>query len=140
MPEFGQSSYERLGTCHPLLIELMEAVVLVRDCSIVCGYRGKDDQNQAFVEGKSQLQYPNSNHNQHPSIAVDVVPWPEKWGDEDAFLELKKEIVNCWYMIPRKKREGYYLRWGGNWDGDEDRTDQTFNDLPHWELVKHEIC
>ena len=27
------------------------------------------------------------------------------------------------------------LRWGGDWDGDGDRTDQTFNDLMHWELI-----
>ncbi len=26
------------------------------------------------------------------------------------------------------------IRWGGDWDRDGDTTDQTFNDLVHWEL------
>jgi hypothetical protein len=33
------------------------------------------------------------------------------------------------------KRKGIELRWGGDWDRDGDRFDQSFNDLPHVELV-----
>lgn len=30
------------------------------------------------------------------------------------------------------------IRWGGDWDGDQDFMDQTFNDLAHFELVGYE--
>lgn len=30
---------------------------------------------------------------------------------------------------------GTPVRWGGDWDGDEDFSDQTFDDLVHFELV-----
>jgi peptidoglycan L-alanyl-D-glutamate endopeptidase CwlK len=30
--------------------------------------------------------------------------------------------------------EGVNVRWGGDWDGDRDIDDQTFDDLPHFEF------
>jgi peptidoglycan L-alanyl-D-glutamate endopeptidase CwlK len=30
---------------------------------------------------------------------------------------------------------GIKIRWGGDWDRDEELHDQTFFDLPHFELI-----
>ena len=30
---------------------------------------------------------------------------------------------------------GIRLRWGGDWDGDNELRDQTFNDLVHFEVI-----
>lgn len=125
---FGKSSLTRLAECHPDLQHVMRRVIQRRDCSIVCGYRGRQDQEFAFLSGKSRVRFPDSKHNHKPSLAVDVVPWPEKWDSEEAFLELNKIIMEEAAAI------GVGLRWGGDWDGDGDRSDQGFDDLPHYEL------
>ncbi len=137
MAKFGKTSTKRLNTAHPVLQELFQRVVLRRDCSITEGFRGEAEQRYVFNVGLSKVDWPNSKHNQHPSVAVDVVPWPEKWACEAAFLELRVIIYKEWgQMIKEGLTEGFRLRWGGDWDGDGDRTDQTFHDLPHWELCK----
>ena len=136
MPSFGKSSKRRLVTCHAVLQELMHRLIVRRDCSVVCGHRGEDDQNRAFDEGKSRVRWPDGKHNKTPSRAVDVVPWPEKWASESAFLELSKIIKEEWVLMEAKDlTQGFRLRWGGDWDGDGDREDQIFDDLPHWELI-----
>ena len=127
---YGKASLKRLATCHPKLQEVMRRVIQHRDCSIVEGERGEEAQNKAFKEGKSKLRYPESKHNKSPSLAVDVIPWPEKWESEDAFLDLHRIIVR------EAKAVDVTLRWGGDWDSDGDRTDQVFNDWPHYELVE----
>lgn len=126
---FGKSSLRRLGECHGDLQHVMRRVIQRRDCSIVCGYRGEAEQNKAFKEGKSKLKFPESKHNQSPSLAVDVIPWPEKWDSEEAFLEMHEIIKEEAEAI------GVKLRWGGDWDSDGDRSDQRFDDMPHYELV-----
>lgn len=137
MPSFGKSSKDRLITCHPILQELMWRTVEERDCSITCGHRNEVDQNQVYEKRLSRVRWPNSKHNSLPSMAVDVVPWPEKWESESAFLDLYEVIRDSWAsMVAENLTEDYCLRWGGDWDGDGDRKDQTFDDLPHWELVK----
>ncbi len=131
---FGKASLRRLAECHPQLQHVMRRVIQHRDCAIVCGFRGKEAQNTAFAEGKSKLQFPESKHNQTPALAVDVVPWPEKWASEAAFTELA-EIIRR-----EAKSIDVRLRWGGDWDSDGDRTDQQFHDLPHWELALGELA
>lgn len=131
MSEFGKKSKERLSTCHPVLQELMARVIARRDISIVCGHRGEAEQNSAFDAGNSKLRWPQSYHNTLPSMAVDVVPWPEQWGSEDAFLEVAIIVREEWAKMDH---QGFNLRWGGDWDGDGDRSDQTFDDMPHWEI------
>lgn len=136
MAEFGKTSKLRLATCHPVLQMLFNRVVIERDCFVACGERDKDAQTYAYQRGLSKVQYPNSKHNKSPSMAADVPPWPEKWDSEEAFLELRDVVMRVWQeMEEQGLTAGYSLRWGGDWDGDGDRTDQTFDDLPHWELV-----
>lgn len=137
MAEFGKSSRERLATCQPLLQTLMYRVVARRDIFIACGTRGKEEQELAFVQEKSKVRWPNSKHNKSPSEAADAVPWPEKWDSPSAFLEVRTIVMEEWaQMVDEGLTIGWDLRWGGDWDGDGDLTDQKFDDRPHWELVR----
>jgi len=45
------------------------------DVTIVCGYRGEEEQNKAYTEKKSGLKFPQSKHNHAPSSAVDIAPY-----------------------------------------------------------------
>lgn len=136
MAHFGNTSSKRLMTCHPALQELMMRVVKRRDCMVACGHRTAEAQNEAYDKGFSKLKFPDSKHNKTPSMAVDVVPWPEKWSDVEAFIELAEIIRGEWDLMDDEDKKGLKLRWGGNWStmGHEPNT-TGFIDLPHWEVI-----
>jgi peptidoglycan L-alanyl-D-glutamate endopeptidase CwlK len=129
MPEFGSKSNLYLSTCHPDLQELFKEVVKHFDCSVLCGHRNEDDQNMAFASGRSKAQWPESFHNQTPSLAVDVVPYPIDWKDEKRFY------MFVGFVRGAAARMGIDIRCGADWDGDTQVKDQNFNDLPHFELI-----
>ena len=133
MPKFGKRSRENLSTCHPDLQTLFNEVVKHYDCSVLCGHRGEEDQNKAYYEGRSKLKFPQSKHNKQPSVAVDVVPWfinkPNiRWNDKSKFYEFAGFVQGVASQLD------IGIRWGGNWDSDDELQDQTFFDLPHFEL------
>jgi len=99
------------------------------DVSIVCGYRGPEDQNAAFDSKNSKVQWPNSKHNDAPSMAVDVIPYPSGWANVYQFYHMAGHIQAIADMY------GIEIRWGGDWDSDDVLDDQTFMDLGHFELV-----
>lgn len=136
MYKFGKTSLARLSTAHAVLQTLFKRVIIRTDCSITQGTRGREAQTLVFERGLSRVEWPNSKHNSTPSMAVDVVPWPEKWSSVPAFLKLKDIVLDEWAKMKQENlTQGFTLRWGGDWDGDGDRKDQTFDDLPHWELI-----
>ena len=67
-------SRKRLNSCHSLLQTLVAEVNKVMFVNVSVGYREKAEQDKAFSEGKSKLKYPQSKHNQIPSLAVDIYP------------------------------------------------------------------
>ena len=122
MPHYSQRSQERLESCHEDLIVLFEDVIAVTDCSILCGTRTREDQDLAFSEGHSQLKYPNSKHNQSPSSAIDVIPYPVDWDDIYSFFHLAGVVKGIAYS------RGIDITWGGDW--------KSLKDYPHYELRK----
>lgn len=130
MPSFGKSSKSRLATCHPKLQELFNEVVKNYDCSILQGTRTKEEQDEFFSTGRSKVQYPNSKHNKTPSMAVDVAPYPIDWNNTNRFYHF------AGYVNGVADSMGITIRFGGDWDSDKDFSDQTFNDLPHFEILE----
>jgi peptidoglycan L-alanyl-D-glutamate endopeptidase CwlK len=134
MPKFGRRSKAELLTCVQELQNLFNEVVKRYDCAVLCGTRGEEEQNKAYREGRSTKQYPDSKHNLYPSVAVDVVPYfTEKphirWEDRDKFYHF------AGYVQAVADRMNINLRWGGNWDMDDELHDQTLFDLPHFEIL-----
>ena len=128
MPKFGRTSRKRLDTCHKQIQKLFEEVVKNYDCSIVCGHRGEKEQNEAYQKGNSQVMFPKGRHNALPSKAVDVAPYPIDWNDRDGF------ILFAGYVLGVASQLGINIRWGGDWDGDFDLSDNEFDDLVHFEM------
>jgi peptidoglycan L-alanyl-D-glutamate endopeptidase CwlK len=126
---FGNRSRENLGTCHPDLRRVMEAVVENFDCSVLEGERGEERQNFLFDSGQSKVQYPDGKHNSTPSMAVDVVPYPIDWENRERF------VLFAGYVLGIASQMGIALRWGGDWDSDWDTKETAFFDAPHFELV-----
>ena len=128
MPRFGKRSISRLKTCDQKLQELFYEVVKHFDCSIIEGHRGEERQNKAFADGKSKVKYPNGKHNQNPSIAVDVAPYPIDWSDSDRFHYFGGFVLGV------AKQMGMNIRWGGDWNQDTHTKDNKFDDLVHFEI------
>lgn len=63
MPKFGTRSRSNLETCHENLQKLFNEVIKHYDCSVICGHRGQQEQDQAFHDGRSKLKFPQSKHN-----------------------------------------------------------------------------
>jgi len=128
VPKFGRRSKKNLSEAHPLLQELFEEAIKHYDCSIIEGNRSQEEQDRLYHAGKSKLKYPQSKHNKTPSLAVDVVPYPVDWNDTKRFYHFGGLVVGIAAAM------GIDIRWGGNWDGDNEFNDQSFHDLPHFEL------
>lgn len=127
MPKFSKASIERLATCHQDLQVLFNEVIKEFDCSIICGYRGKKEQDQYYVAGTSKLKWPRSKHNINPAEAVDVMPYPIEWNNME-----KTKLFGAYVKsrIKELKRQGKIendIIWGGDW--------KNFTDYPHWEII-----
>jgi len=132
--KFGRVSLGRLDTCHPALQYIMKEALSygVMDFTIVEGHRPKEKQEEYYRTGKSKVQFPKGKHNKIPSLAVDIAPWIN---GSISWNKFHCCILNG-IILSAASKLGIKLRWGGNWDMDEEPiTDQDFQDLVHYELV-----
>ena len=126
---FSETSKVRLSSCHPDLQRLFCEVVVKYDCTILCGFRNEADQNQAFEDGTSTLQWPHGKHNKLPSLAVDAIPFPIDWADH------RRVTHFAGYVQATADRLGIKIRWGGNFNSNNRMNDDKFLDSVHFELV-----
>jgi peptidoglycan L-alanyl-D-glutamate endopeptidase CwlK len=114
MKKFSEASERKLQTCDVKLQRLMNAVLQRQDIIIICGHRTEKEQNEAFKNGFSKLKFPKSKHNQYPSQAVDIAPYPLNWNDINGFNKLAVIV----------KEEAAKLKtnieWGGDWKSFKD--------------------
>ena len=118
----SKTSKQKLQTCHSDLIKLIEAVAETEKCAVICGFRGRYEQEKAYMAGKSKAKWGQSKHNLKPSHAVDVVPLPLDWNDIPAFEKLGEKIM------AKAKELGIKVKWGKYFKG--------LADYPHFELVE----
>lgn len=128
MPEFSAKSLNELASCHPNLQKLFDEVIKRYDCTIIQGHRSPEEQAELFRQGKSKLKAGASKHNNMPSLAVDVAPCPIDWNDKIKFYHF------AGFVLGVASQMGIKLRWGGDWNSDNNLNNQTFFDLPHFEL------
>lgn len=129
MPKFSKISEDRLSTCHPDIQKVWREVIKYYDCICICGHRGEQEQNEAFESKKSHLKWPESAHNKFPSMAIDSVPYPLNWKDENQMRVFAGFVLGVATMM------GIKLRWGGDWNRDWNVDENKFNDFPHFELA-----
>ena len=131
MPKFGSKSRKNLETCDERLQKVFNEVVKTYDCTVTCGYRGEEDQNKAYKDGRSKVKYPHGRHNSDPSTAVDVYPYPVSMKNLDRMVHFGG------FVLGLAKSMGINLIWGRDWDSDwflNDRNTTRFRDYPHFEI------
>ena len=128
VPSFGAASKKQLATCHSELQRLFLEVVKHWDCQVIEGKRSEAQHQLNLASGASRTQHSKHVSRAGPSMAVDVAPYPVKWNDYPRFYAFAGFVIGIATAM------GISLRWGGDWDSDRDFSDQTFNDLVHFEL------
>lgn len=153
MYRYSTKSKENLSSCDKEVQEIFEEAIKIYDITIIEGHRNEVDQNKQFEEGDSRLKWPDSNHNELPSQAVDAMPYKKGilWHNIYSPIQELQEIANqhnieIYGVIERLKKEidkrceNYYLaglitgishmknviiEWGGRWE--------SFFDGPHYQ-------
>ena len=148
MYNFGTRSRQRLDTCHPDMILIMEEVIKFYDLSVLEGLRTAEKQAEYFETGRSKLDgvKKKSKHQDDGSglsRAIDIMPWKK---GSNAFSGKKKDLRRFYYLAGAVKITAFRLleegkishtvRWGGDWNSNDLFDDQNFDDLPHFELRK----
>lgn len=120
----------KLLQAHPLLVEWFNTVVKPKhqDCHISWSYRGKEDQEKAFLDHKSKLHFPLSMHNKSDdqgnpcSLALD-------------FFELDYNGIGRWAwkyfktIADEAQETEYKIIWGGSW------AKQGLADYDHFQIT-----
>lgn len=152
---FGSSSLARLNTCHNdlQLIAILALEWSQVDFGISHGHRDPDyqkilwqkgrDSNGLIVNPAEVVTYKDgkinkSKHNLYPSMALDVFAFVNGKASWDAkyLCYIAGVFFAAYNHLADKGKIAHKLRWGGNWDGNgEIITDQSFIDLPHFELI-----
>ena len=148
MYNFGARSRERLDTCHPDMIAIMEEVIKVYDFSILEGLRTAEKQAEYFETGRSKLDGVNklSKHQDSGdglSYAIDIMPYKR---GSNAFSGQKEDLYRFYYLgglvkmaatkLLAENKISHTIRWGADWNSNDLFNDNSFNDLPHFELKK----
>lgn len=134
MRRWGKDSKRVYDELDPRLQRIVTRVRdEIMDISLIEGFRDEHRQNILYDAGSSTLRWPDGKHNQMPSKAVDLQPYPMP-GRNDLIFAALAYIASAAILIG--KEEGVTLRWGGDWNRNGDVSDQNFYDLWHLEIVE----
>lgn len=140
MPKFSNKSKKILEQCHPDLQIVLNKAIEFIDFTILDSTIRTEEQQKEYVEqGKSKTM--NSKHlkkflpeyNEQYSLAVDIAPYPVDWEDRERFCLLAGFILGIAKIY---RQEGYIrsnIRWGGDWNMNNETKDENFSDMPHFE-------
>lgn len=129
MPKLSDQSIRKLATCDSRLQDIVREAIKITDLSVIHGHRTIEEQNVLFMNGKSKKKGGTSKHNEYPSMAVDLAPYPIDWGDRDRFFYLAGIIKASAHKL------GIKIRLGADWNSDDKFRNEVFQDLGHFELV-----
>lgn len=138
MPKYSARSKAMVDMLDERLVLILNDLIKIYDFTVLETFRPKDRQDQLFKEGKTKLKWPKSKHNTADNKpakvrAVDIAPYPINWSMDNA------NIKNWYYMIGLfmgiASKHEVKVRPGADWNMNNDFSDNTFNDLPHFELV-----
>jgi peptidoglycan L-alanyl-D-glutamate endopeptidase CwlK len=141
---FSTKSKEKLAQAHPILQKFFEYVNSeIQQCTILSGGRTIEQQRD-FVNGtnltginpekKVLSKTMDSNHLIQPdgfSHAVDVAPDPVEFEKPGYKLNL---IYFAGKVMEAARRRGIKLRYGGDWNKNNEISDESFQDTDHFEL------
>jgi peptidoglycan L-alanyl-D-glutamate endopeptidase CwlK len=131
---FNKRTSDNLKEVHPDLVRVWVEVQKTISITVIEGKRSKERQVELFARGASKKT--DGKHCAEPlSLATDTVPSDFDWSKSGDWKELRKLYFLAGIVKKVSEDLGVKVRWGGDWDSDNDFSDQTFNDLVHFELA-----
>ena len=124
MPRFGKRSKKRLEGVDIKLQHILNKLIQIMDVTIIEGLRSQKRQDELVKKGASKTKY--SKH--ITGKAVDLAPYPIDWKDRERFHYMGGMVRGIAHELDIK------IRWGGDWDGDGEIKDNSFDDLVHIEI------
>jgi len=124
-----------LATCDRDLQTLMQEVIKIVDITIFSGHRTPKEQSKLYAQGRTTdgaiITYKDgtdkkSRHNYLPSKAVDIIPYPEGWKDEERFSYVAGVVMTVADRLLKEGKIEKQVEWGGNW--------HKFKDRPHFQV------
>ena len=128
MPRFGKKSKERLKGVDTKLVNVLNELIKIMDCTIIEGVRSEEKQQEYFKKGKSKIDGITKKGMHQLGKAIDLAPYPIDWNDRDRFHYMGGMIRGI------AKQLNINVRWGGDWDSDGQTKDNSFDDLVHVEI------
>ena len=147
MYKLGKGSLKKLESVHHDLVKIIKLAITRTpvDFGISEGHRSLERQKELYDQGKSKIDGINKKgkHNYNPSLAIDLYAYHPDIAtrkkiayDVPTLCIIAGVIISCADELKAKGDIKHSLRWGGNWDNDGVILyDQSFDDLPHFELV-----
>ncbi len=147
MYKLGKGSLKKLESVHHDLVKIIKLAITRTpvDFGISEGHRTLDRQKELYDQGKSKIDGINKKgkHNYSPSLAIDLYAYhpdievrKKLAYDVPTLCIIAGVIISCADELKAKGDIKHSIRWGGNWDNDGVILyDQSFDDLPHFELV-----
>ena len=141
MENLTAKSKGMLGTCHVDLKLIFNTVAERFRHTIFCGYRNEISQTKVYDDGLSTYRFPESKHNQFPSLAPDAGPYiicikRLSWDDHLAFAHFAGYVKCVAEDLLEKGLVTHRLRWGGDHDLGGLTLDEKFLELVHFELIR----
>jgi peptidoglycan L-alanyl-D-glutamate endopeptidase CwlK len=131
---FGGASSQRLATTDLRIQHIMEEALRTSliDFGIPSygGMRTAEEQGFLYLDGKSKCDGVFKKSYHQSGKAVDIFPYIGGRANYDK----RYCFFLAGHILATAKRLGYELTWGGDFDGDLDFDDQTFQDLVHYQL------
>ena len=125
MPRYGRKSRSRLKGVDAKLVNVLDELIKIMDVTIIEGKRSAERQAELLEKGATKVKY--SRH--MDGKAVDLAPYPINWNDREHFHYMGGMLRGIAHKM------GIKIRWGGDWDGDGEIKDNSFDDLVHVELL-----
>ena len=125
----GLRRKHKLAGVHPDLIRVVEEASKYCDIVVLEGVRDITRQKELVEQGRSKTM--NSMHliqDDGFAHAVDIFADPIEWES------WKRNYLFAGYIKGIACSIGVKIRCGADWDGDFHVKDQTFHDLPHFEI------
>lgn len=141
MPAFSKKSKAMLEQCHPDIQKVMNEAIKIIDFSITEGVRTKEKQIEYYKSGKSKTL--NSKHlpkyckeyGGDCSFAIDICPYPIDYNDRERFCLLAGIVLGMSKLLKDQGKIKSTIRWGGDWSMNNITKDESFSDLPHFEVL-----
>ena len=147
MGNFNDKEISISNSLHP---ELKKIVAAAKDSGVkfrlICGVRGKADQDAAFKAGTSRAKFGQSPHNFSPSLAFDFVPLDNMGNFRNDYwnkLEMFAAVANAFTKL--EKTCDVNVVWGADWNDNGATVDDKFRDYPHiqlanWKIIKGKLA